>query len=69
MPLASSVSRADGIAASAPTAMTTPSLIATLASITLSGETTLPLRITRSAAVMASLTTWPSRHRPEGRCR
>ena len=52
MPLASSVSRAGGMAASAPTAMTTPSLIATLASITLSGETTLPYRMTRSAVII-----------------
>src|SRR5262245_4837945 len=60
MPLASSVSRASGIAASAPTARISPSLMATLASMTLSGETTLPLRMTRSACVMAS----SSQHRP-----
>src|SRR5215471_17262407 len=62
-PRASSVSRAGGIAASAPTARITPSLIATLASVTESGDTTLPPRMTRSAVVVVI---WapPSQHRP-----
>src|SRR6478735_5229166 len=38
--------------ASSPTAITRPSLMAMLASMTLSGPTTLPERITRSATVM-----------------
>src|SRR5215470_14329048 len=62
-PRASSVSRADGIAASAPTARMTPSLIATLASMTESGVTTLPPRMTRSAVVVV-ICTPPSQHRP-----
>src|SRR5688572_7219075 len=60
-PRASSVSRAGGIASSAPTAMMAPSLRATLASITLSGDTTLPPRMTRSAVVLIVRS---SQHRP-----
>src|SRR5712691_754917 len=59
-PRASSVSREGGIAACAPTATTTPSLTATLASMTQSGVTTLPPLMTRSAEVMIAL----SQHRP-----
>src|SRR2546423_13446059 len=48
-PVASSVSRADGMASCAPTASTLPSLMATLAANCASGDTTVPPRITRSA--------------------
>src|SRR5712692_5817853 len=60
-PFASSVSRAGGMTASAPTATMTPSLTATLASMTESGDTTLPPRMTRSAVLIAALL---SQHRP-----
>src|SRR5262245_46851515 len=60
-PRASSVSRAGGIASSLPTARISPSLMATLASITDSGETILPPRMTRSAVALMSV---PSQHRP-----
>src|ERR1700761_6740695 len=60
MPRASSVSFVGGIASSAPTARILPSLMATLASTTLSGDTTLPPRMTRSAFVIIA----SSEHRP-----
>src|SRR5262249_44965753 len=54
MPDASRVSCADGIAWSEPTDKIAPSLMAMLASITLSGLTILPPRMTRSAVTMAA---------------
>src|SRR5580700_7007897 len=60
-PDASRVSRAAGIAACAPTATITPSLIATLAGSARSGDTTVPPRMTRSAVTLI----WSrSQHRP-----
>src|SRR5712691_7887467 len=60
-PRASSVSRAGGIASSAPTPTMTPSLTAMLAAMTQSGDTMLPPRMTKSAVV---LMVEPSQHRP-----
>src|ERR1700674_4429897 len=60
-PDASRVSRAAGIAACAPTARMTPSLIATLAASAKSGDTTVPPRMTRSAVTLMD---WLSQHDP-----
>src|ERR1700722_3077823 len=53
-PVASKLSFAGGMASSAPTASTAPSLMATLPTIAASGETMVPLRMTRSAVVLIS---------------
>src|SRR5450432_709129 len=53
-PAASRNSRAGGIASWLPIASTAPSRIATLAGIAASGDTTVPLWMTRSAVVIGT---------------
>src|SRR3972149_2242196 len=62
MPVASKNSRANGMASRSPTANTRPSLMAMLASMTVSGVTRLPLQMTRSA--VTALIAIASQHGP-----